>query len=121
MKKQLAINKKTAIALDGSIRKWIKVSLTGVDGTSGDDCPLCGLYNVMFADNVPGDSCEYCPIGMDTGSFCDGTPYVNYDHAYNEGDLSEADDYAKEMLEYLQDLKTRCEVIPGLRQNYVKD
>ena len=123
--KIIAINKKTAVQGDGSIIKWVKVVDEGVDGTGGADCPLCKLYNNYWTKNTVPRSCEFCPIGMDTGDFCEGSPFADYaDARVIDGidgvDRTEERLHAKAMLEYLQGLKARCEVVPGLRQNYVK-
>lgn len=59
-------------ALKGSIKKWKAIAAgTGVD-EGGDNCPLCQ----MFYDSESREySCDGCPVEVDSGSNCAGSPY----------------------------------------------
>jgi hypothetical protein len=117
--KVIPITLVAAVALDGSIAKWqgIVSAFVEADGTDEapdytedglKDCPLCIEFNrpSRARRNDPDDpQCKGCPIFADTSvNRCDGTPY-------DEWRCDETQANAETMLGYLEDLKSRAEVI----------
>lgn len=87
------MKKKTAKALEGSIRKWKKI----VKGTGQDlgieDCPLCHA----FID----DDCKGCPVAKKAKmAGCLGTPHTEYLK-------SKSSSSAKKMLKFLKSLREK--------------
>ena len=124
MSKIIEVSKKGKAAISVPIRKWERVvkawELNEINQTSPLDklgfgvkgCGLCSQYNKTTWGSST--NCDNCPIQLDTGERgCDGTPYENYCEATTEY-------FAKEELDYLRDLDSRCVVVPGLRANRVK-
>lgn len=126
--KTVLINKLTARALDSSIKKWVKVAVPdGACGMGGNDCALCMRFNRSFnwqnrTVQMYGDEqCEQCPIALATGEInCGGTPFDRYCDDRAQGNEDDELRSAEAMLQFLRDLKDKCEVIPGLRRNEVK-
>jgi hypothetical protein len=70
------MKKKTLKALEGSIKKWKKISAgKGLDlGTI--NCPLCQIFYRRKGDFA---HCEGCPVKKKTGkTCCYGTPYERW-------------------------------------------
>ena len=68
------MNRKTLVALKGSISKWEKI----VAGTGVDDgyrnCPLCALFIPDPSEPYP--ACKGCPVAARAGKgACHTTPY----------------------------------------------
>lgn len=84
------MNKKTATALEGSIKKWEAI----VDGSGKDmgcdNCPLCKL----FYD----DWCDGCPVKERTGlAECYGSPYENYRNCRSDANAKAELDFLKSL------------------------
>lgn len=88
----------TLEALKGSIAKWEAiVAGTGVD-KGPDNCPLCQRF--WRASN-----CIGCPVFEATGLInCGGTPYEDYERAYDDDDREARDVAAREELDFLKSL-----------------
>lgn len=97
-------------ALSGSIEKWSDI----VDETGTDkgfkNCPLC-IYHAR--------ACKNCIVQVDSNkSYCGGTPYddiIKFKHVnYKKFNLSGTHEYiklAQAELNYLLNLRSRCEII----------
>jgi len=66
------MDQKTKVALESSIRKWVRISQRkGIDRGS-DNCDLCRL----FLNKHPCYSCNTCPVKERTNqAYCHGSPY----------------------------------------------
>lgn len=63
------------LALEKSIRKWVRVVHEGVDGSGPRDCGLCDLFN----NGEYSYECEGCPVSEHSGDvFCRHTPFDDY-------------------------------------------
>jgi hypothetical protein len=97
------MNRKTAKALEGSIKKWEAI-VAGTAGDKGDDnCPLCKLFLWL-------QDCEGCPVKEKTGRMsCEGSPYdrwLNMEWSYDQrADTPERKLAAKAMLKFLESLR----------------
>jgi hypothetical protein len=77
---------KVLAALNGSIKKWEDLVVSGDHGGDPSDCPLCGLFN-NAPDTTPED-CIGCPVFEHTGKkYCAGTPCAR--HVTDRADSSE--------------------------------
>lgn len=71
------MDRRTRIALNGSIKKWERI-VALEDGDKGSsNCPLCAEF---FSPRVDEEEyCERCPVRKKTGmSMCDGSPYAKW-------------------------------------------
>ena len=121
--KKLVINIKNAEALDHGIEKW-KVLASGTnvwpDGEEFQqhECKLC--------DIAEGWDCGRCPVKLDTGEkSCRGTAYYDYESELEKvrgkRDAPNVKAEALFMVDYLIDLRSRCEVVAGARNHVVKE
>lgn len=82
----MAMSKRTATALEGSIKKWEAIVATVATGEEAEehgneDCPLCQLYHPASTGANWDKGCSRtCPIKKKTGhSYCNESPYENWD------------------------------------------
>ena len=80
------MDKETAEALEGSIRKWEAI----VAGTGKDEginnCPLCQKFYLDMR-------CDGCPVSIRTGKpVCEGSPYDHWGWSGAINDLPSAED-----------------------------
>lgn len=112
MTKTIQITPATSVALAGSIAKWHKIVQAFkadelYEERGAKDCPLCQIFNQPSARD-----CGACPVKIDSGDFCEGTPYEQWSDEGNEdgyGD-GETQDNAESMHKYLTDLQAKCVV-----------
>lgn len=110
------MNRKTRIALNGSIRKWERIlfSTRAVD-RGEDNCPLCLLF--FQRKRILGPLCEDCPVHIATGeTACEQTPYKDWlrhqelqhdDVGHRIPGCSDCIKYALAELEFLRGLKEK--------------
>lgn len=81
----MAHDKRTAEALEASIRHWeenVAAEIPQQAGTSADDCALCDEFHPENSDEK--GCCEGCPVFKRTGQkWCAGTPFHEAHHALN--------------------------------------
>lgn len=94
----------TLEALRGSIAKWQERAAGKNTRASAESCPLCRLFNTPKKE-IERTACDGCPVAEKTGqSYCDGTPYEDYQIARHRDDDSGRIDAAKRELEFLKSL-----------------
>ena len=94
------MNKKTYLALQGSIAKWEGIVDGSVEDEGSDNCPLCQMFFGKSRAN-----CNGCPVMEATGlTSCSSTPYDDFCDAEDFGDEDDCQYAATEMLEFLRAL-----------------
>jgi len=100
------MNKKTAKALEGSIKKWVNIRDNGGKDKTTRNCPLCELF---YYEALCGD----CPVALRTNDDCCGeTPYILWVEHHEQKHVAVAKD--------LDGLKVHCPECKELADKEVK-